>query len=169
MAAHSRGTSPPGCARVGHAQETPRLLLALDTVASKTHEFISDVTSFDSTELYSSAEELADALRTASAHLRATAAALSPPAAQQVRRPRGSNAVATAPQLLTHDGRGVARTDPAQELLGASIDVLDKYLLLLQAARQQVTNTRDADARVRTRNLADTVATAVAALRCVAG
>ena len=57
-------------------------------------------------------------------------------------------------------------SDPAQELLGASIDVLDKYLLLLQAARQQVSNTRDADARVRTRNLADTVATAVAALRC---
>jgi len=55
-------------------------------MASKTHEFISDVTSFESTELYASAEELADALRTASAHLRATAAALSPPAAQQVRR-----------------------------------------------------------------------------------
>jgi hypothetical protein len=52
-----------------------------------------------------------------------------------------------------------------QDLLTATLDSLETYSLLFGAARDVLRDSRNATARVRVRNLADSVATSLNALK----
>ena len=132
------------------------------------HPLVWRTSSYDSSEVYSSALDTATQLRTAAALMRNVASRATPQNAQQVRArgplrmPRRRTARLGSLPLLR-----VCDLVAPQDVLNTVMDVLEKYLLLFQAARDQIRDPRNADARVRVRNLADSVSNALAALQYV--